>query len=78
MGEKAVPELQLDERPSLDLSDDEVRAMHKFSPVITGKFMKNQLAWEGYADIADATMKEYRAYILRIFSDDKAKNRRRP
>lgn len=71
MGERAVPDLQLDERPSLTLTDDEVRALHKFSPVITGKFMKNQLAWEGYADIADATVKGYRDYILKIFTDKK-------
>lgn len=72
MAERAVPDLQLDERPSLDLTDDEARALHKFSPVITGKFMKNQLAWEGYADIADATVKGYRTFILKIFSEEKA------
>jgi hypothetical protein len=67
----AVPDIQLDERPSLDLTDDEVRNLHKFSPIITGKVMKYCLAVEGYEDIADATVKGYRDFILHIFTEKK-------
>ncbi len=73
MQEKAVPDLQLDERPTLDLTDEEVTLLHKTSPVITGKFMKYILAVEGYEDIADDVVKGYRDFILKIFTEEKRK-----
>jgi len=74
MQERAVPDLQLDERPALTITDDEAAALQQFSPVITGKIMKYVLAVEGYEDIADDVAKGYRDFILHIFSDAKASN----
>ena len=68
-----MPDLKLDERPSLNLTDEEVGSLHKFSPVITGKIMKFMLAVEGYEDIADDVVKGYRSFILNIFTDEKTK-----
>ncbi len=71
MQERAVPDLQLTERPRLDITDTEAAALYKFSPIITGKIMKNQLAWIGYADVADTVRDGYRSFILKIFSEEK-------
>lgn len=76
MAERAVPDLQLDERPGLTINDEEAAALQKFSPVITGKIMKFVLAVEGYEDIADDVVKGYREFILTIFSDEKANRKR--
>lgn len=73
MAEKAVPDLQLDERPSLTITDEEAAALQKFSPVITGKIMKYVLGVEGYEDIADDVVEGYRDFILKVFSDEKTK-----
>jgi len=72
MEERAVPDLQLDERPSLTITDEEAAALQKFSPVVTGKIMKFILGVEGYEDIADDVVKGYRDFILQVFSDEKA------
>ena len=73
MGEQAVPNLPLDERPILDLTDIEIAALYKVSPGGVGKILKNQARWTGYADIADAAVKGYQDYLRSIFSGDKKK-----
>lgn len=70
MQERAVPDLQLDERPSLTITDDEAKALQAWNPVITGKFMKYVLAVEGFEDIADDVVKGYREFILQVFSEN--------
>lgn len=75
MAERAVPDLQLDERPFLTITDEEAAALQQFSPVITGKIMKFVLAVEGYEDIADDVVKGYRGFILQVFSDEKGKKK---
>lgn len=71
--ERAVPDLPLGERPVLDLTDDEAGSLYKFSPIITGKILKNQIAWVGYADIAESVRQGYRDYLLKIFSEEPRK-----
>ena len=75
MGANAVPSLALDDRPTLDLSDEEILAVRKASISATGKILKNQAAWTGYADIADAAVQGYRDYIKNVFGGDKAKKK---
>lgn len=65
--------LPLDERPVLDLTDAEITAIYKASPTGTGKILKNQARWTGYADIADAAAKGYQDYLRSIFGGDKKK-----
>ena len=74
MGEKAVPNLPLDERPILDLTDAEITAIFKASPTGTSKILKNQTRWAGYADIAEAAVEGYKSYLKGIFGGDKAKS----
>jgi hypothetical protein len=66
-----VPELQLDERPRLSLTDQEIEAIYKASPTGTGKILKNQTHWIAYADIADAAVQGYRDYIRNVFGGKK-------
>ena len=73
MGEQAVPNLPLDERPVLNLTDAEITAIFKASPTGTGKILKNQSQWAGYADIAEAAVESYKSYLKGIFGGDKAK-----
>jgi hypothetical protein len=67
MGKEAVPDLQLEPRPKLSLTDEQIIALHKFSPAITGEFLKNQAAWQAYAEVAEAAVQGYRDYLKRIF-----------
>ena len=71
MGEQAVLNLSLDERPILDLTDAEITAIYKASATGTGKILKNQAGWIGYADIADAAVTGYKNYLRDIFSGKK-------
>ena len=71
MGEQAVLNLSLDERPILDLTDAEITAIYKASATGTGKILKNQARWIGYADIADAAVTGYKDYLRDIFSGKK-------
>ena len=75
MGEKAVPNLPLDERPDLDLTDAEITAIFKASPTGTSKILKNQARWAGYADIAEAAVASYKDYLRGIFGGDKSKKK---
>ena len=65
--------LPLSDRPSLDLTDAEITAIYKASPTGTGKILKNQAGWIGYADIADAAVTGYKNYLRDIFSGGKKK-----
>lgn len=66
IGKEAVPNLQLSERPELEwFTQEELEAIPRSAH---GKILKNQAAWWGYADIAEAVVKGYRNYIERIFS----------
>jgi hypothetical protein len=65
--EKAVPNLPLEPRPRLDLTDEEIMSLEKFSSVITGKILKNQSRWWAYGDVADAAVKGYQDFILSVF-----------
>jgi hypothetical protein len=76
MAERAVPDLQLDERPAINLTDEEAKALQTWNLIITGKIMKFVLAVEGYEDIADDVVKGYRDFILKIFSDEKDNKKR--
>ena len=75
MGEQAVPNLQLDDRPVLDLTDTEITVIYKASPTGTGKILKHQARWIGYADIADAAVKGYQDYLRSLFGGDKVKKK---
>jgi hypothetical protein len=63
-----VPNLQLDERPVLNLTDQEIEAIYKASPTGTGKILKNQTHWIAFADIADAAVQGYKDYIKSVFT----------
>jgi hypothetical protein len=67
MGAQAVPELTLADRPALELTDAEITAFYKASPQGVGKILKNQYSWRGYADVADAAVKGYQDYLLKVF-----------
>ena len=67
MGAQAAPDLTLADRPTLDLSDAEITAFYRASPQGVGKILKNQYAWRGYADVADAAVKSYQDYITKVF-----------
>ena len=56
LGEKAVLKLPLNERPTLDLTDKEIRLIFKVSKSATKKILVNQIEWRAYADIADAVV----------------------
>ena len=75
MGEQAVPNLPLDERPVLDLTDAEITTIFKASPTGTSKILKNQTRWAGYADIAEAAVEGYKGYLRGIFGGDKSKKK---
>ena len=75
LGEQAVPNLPLDERPVLDLTDAEITTIFKASPTGTSKILKNQTRWAGYADIAEAAVEGYKGYLRGIFGGDKAKKK---
>jgi hypothetical protein len=67
MGEDAVPQLTLADRPTLDLTDQEIIAIYKASPTGTSKILKNQARWKGFADIADALREGYKGFITKVF-----------
>jgi len=73
LGEKAVPNIFLENRPKLQFTDKEFRTLFRISPRIVEKILDNQVEWRGYADIADAAVKGYRDYIRNIFSGMKPK-----
>jgi len=68
VGEAGVPNLALDPRPKLDLTDKEKLDLYHFSPIITGKILKNQARWAGYANIADASVQGYQDYLWKLFA----------
>ena len=73
MGEKAVLDLPLADRPTLDLTDQEIRDIYKGSPTGTAKILKNQARWNGYADIAEAVKQGYQDYLRALFGGGKTK-----
>ena len=68
MGEEAVIDLPLGDRPYLDLTDDEALKVYAASPVGFGKFLKNQARWKAYADLAETVKDGYMEYLRGIFS----------
>ena len=73
LGKEAVPNLQLSDRPELEqFTQEEMKTIPRSAH---GKILKNQAAWWGYADIAEAAVKGYRDYIERVFSESN-KNRK--
>jgi hypothetical protein len=67
MGAQAVSALTLEDRPTLDLTDAEITAFYKVSPIGVGKILKNQYGWRGYADVADSAVIGYQDYITKVF-----------
>jgi hypothetical protein len=73
LGERAVPDIFLPDRPKLKFTDKEIQTIIKMSPKIAKEILKNQIEWGGYADIANAAVEGYRDYIRSIFGGEKAK-----
>lgn len=65
--------LPLDDRPVLDLTDAEITAIYKASPTGTGKILKNQARWGGYADISEAAVGGYKSYLRDLFGGKEIK-----
>lgn len=63
-----MPDLPLNDRPSLDLAQREILDIYQASPVGTGKILKNQAQWRAYAEKADAVAQGYREYIEELFT----------
>ena len=71
MGQQAVPNILLPDRPELDaFTPEEVAAIPRSAH---GKILKNQAAWWGYADIAEAAVSSYREYIKSVFTPSQEK-----
>jgi hypothetical protein len=68
MGEEAVIDLPLGDRPYLDLTDEEAIKIYKASPGGFGKLLKNQARWFAYADIAVTVKDGYKDYLRGIFA----------
>ncbi len=64
--------LPLDQRPTLDLTNDEALKIYHASPSGIQKIIKNQARWAGYAEIAEALKQNYDDYIRDIFGGNKA------
>jgi hypothetical protein len=62
-----VLDLPLDPRPLFTLTDDEIIRIYKASPGGMRKIIKNQAAWMGYAEIAEALKSGYVNYLKDIF-----------
>lgn len=71
LGPEAAPSLQLLDRPELDeFTPEEMKAIPRSAH---GKILKNQAAWWGYADVAEAAVKGYQDYIQKVFTPPKGK-----
>jgi hypothetical protein len=69
MGEQAVPSILLPDRPELDqFTKEEMIAIPRSAH---GKILKNQAAWWGFADLAQAAIQGYRDYIKTVFGGKK-------
>ena len=71
MGEKAMPQIELPQRPELEMFSEEELAKIPLSA--HGKILKNQSDWWAYADIAEAAVNGFKDYIKDIFEDYKNK-----
>jgi hypothetical protein len=72
MGEEAVIDLPLGDRPLLDLTDDEAIKFYVASPQGYGKLLKNQARWKAFADKAETVKDGYKKYLREIFSKNKS------
>lgn len=72
MGEEAVIDLPLGDRPYLDLTDPEALKIYDACPTGYGKILKNQARWAAYADIAEVVKQGYMDYLRGIFGVEKA------
>jgi hypothetical protein len=63
--------IKLSPRPLLNLTDEDVRALLKFDPRITGIIFDNQADWFAAYDEALAMQKTYDKYVTRGFGGDK-------
>ena len=71
VGEAGVPQIQLPDRPELDsFTDQEMQAIPRSAH---GKILKNQAAWWGYADQAEAAVQGFKDYLRSLFGDGKKK-----
>jgi hypothetical protein len=71
--EQAVLKVTLPDRPELDqFTPEEMKTVPRSAH---GKILKNQAAWWGYADIAEAAVKAHEDYERSIFGGDKAKEK---
>lgn len=69
LGEKAVLETPLLERPKLEtLTPEEKKAIPRTAK---GKILRCLAGWEGYGDVADAAVKAHQDYERSLFSGDK-------
>lgn len=73
MGEEAVIDLPLGDRPLLDLTDAEALKIYAATPTGYGKILKNQARWAAFADIAVTVKEGYKDYLRGIFGGAKAK-----
>ena len=73
--EQVVLPVKLDPKPYLPLTDDQVRKMWGWDPVITKIIFDNQADWFAIYDAALIIQKGYEDYVTNIFGGDKAKKK---
>lgn len=73
LGEETVLKLPLEERPKLEFTDKEIKTLIKTSRIITGKILRNQVDWDGYADLAEAKLKAHEDHQRKIFGVQEVK-----
>ena len=75
MGESAVLDLPLPDKPVLNLTDAEAVAIFKATPSGMNKILDNQAEWLGFADQAALMKESYINYLRDIFGRDKVKGK---
>jgi hypothetical protein len=53
------------------LTDEEIIRLDRDMPVATGKILKNQAAWEAYAEVAESAVRSWREWAERVFKAGK-------
>ena len=70
LGENAVLKLPLENRPNLDLSDEEIRKIYKISRSATGKILKYESQVNSYDDLMKAAVQTHMDYEKNLFSGE--------
>lgn len=75
MGEQAVLDLPVPDRPVLNLTDEEATLIFKATPSGMNKILDNQAEWLGFADQTTLMKETYTNYLRDLFGHDKIKGK---